>query len=267
MIYLSSQVGLGLTFFIYLIGIVALSLFLPVIGYRIYALYRSGYFLSRDGIRIKWGLRTEDIPIEDISWLYFQENLDSMVVFPHISLPGSVIGSRRNSSLGDVEFFASKKDELIFIGIINKTFAISPIGRDLFFQTFQDLFEAGSLFPIEAQSIHPSFLITQIFKHKPSFWMIISSVVLNLGLIFWTGIVINQQEFISLGFSPYGSPNEPVYSTQLILLPLISLFFLLFDFSYSLYFYRREKYTYMYMLLIASSLTTILVLLAQGMML
>ncbi|MDP3450613.1 MAG: hypothetical protein Q8R87_08525, partial [Anaerolineaceae bacterium] len=53
----------GILLVVYLLSVVVLFGLLPIAGYRGYALLNGVYSLKRDGLRIRWGLRAEDIPL------------------------------------------------------------------------------------------------------------------------------------------------------------------------------------------------------------
>ena len=42
---------------------------LPVVIYRAYSLLNARYIVERDGLRLRWGLRLEDIPLSAIEWV------------------------------------------------------------------------------------------------------------------------------------------------------------------------------------------------------
>ena len=42
---------------------------LPVVTYRAYSLLNARYIVERDGLRLRWGLRLEDIPLSAIEWV------------------------------------------------------------------------------------------------------------------------------------------------------------------------------------------------------
>ena len=72
-----------------------LSVFLlaptPLLLYRLYALLQASYTLERDGLRIRWGLRGEDIPLPRSEGP--GEFLLSPVLFYPATIPGRGLGS------------------------------------------------------------------------------------------------------------------------------------------------------------------------------
>ncbi|NMC78371.1 MAG: hypothetical protein GYA59_03330, partial [Chloroflexi bacterium] len=62
--FLLAQRQIASSYFVLLLLLsVALLLPLALILYRGYALLRANYILEREGLRLRWGLRSEDIPL------------------------------------------------------------------------------------------------------------------------------------------------------------------------------------------------------------
>ena len=62
-------------FLLYLITSVLVFLPFPFFLYRLISLLKAKYTISRDGVSIQWGLRTEDIPITEIEWMRLPDDL------------------------------------------------------------------------------------------------------------------------------------------------------------------------------------------------
>src|SRR5215216_2427602 len=137
---------------------------IPFLGYRAYALFKADYYIDRDSLAILWGLRVEDIPLTDIEWVRPASDLTNPLALPSFRLPGAVLGTRRHSDLGLVEFIASSPKNLILIATSKRVFAISPKNAAGLVQTFARATEMGSLMATEAKSVYPSFLITQAWE-------------------------------------------------------------------------------------------------------
>src|SRR6266496_3567500 len=214
---------------------------IPFFGYRAYALVRADYYIDRDSLTMLWGLRIEDIPLNDIEWVRPASDLTQPLLLPRFRLPGAVLGTRRHPDLGLVEFIASSSRNFILIATSRRIFAISPQNVSGLVQTFARATEMGSLMPTEAKSVYPSFLITEAWESGIARFLWISGLLLNLGLIVWVGILIPSFSRIPFGYNPFGAPNQTASSTQLILLPLISGFLFVVGVTAGLYFYRWER--------------------------
>jgi hypothetical protein len=232
-----SRAEFGSGFVIWLL--VALLGFAPVpfFGYRAYSLFRANYFLDRNSLALNWGLRLEDIPLNDIEWIRRVDDLTHPLKMPGFSLPGGILGLRRHPDLGVVEYLASESRKILLVATAKRIFAISPNNPDALMQTFARAVELGSLTPAEAKSAYPSFIITQAWEHGLVRFLWLSGSFLNIGLFIWVGTIIPLISRVSLGFHQ----TESVPATQLIILPIVSLFLFIGGWLAGLYFYRWDK--------------------------
>ena len=236
-----SQAQVGPSFVLYLMMALIASIPIPFLGYRAYALLRADYYIDRDSLAMLWGLRVEDVPLNDIEWVRPASDLTRPLLLPRLRLPGAILGTRRHPDLGLVEFIASTRRNLILIATSKRIFAISPRNAAGLVQTFARATEMGSLSPTEAKSVYPSFIITQAWDSPIARFLWISGILLNLGLIAWVGLLIPSLTQIPFGFNQFGVPNEIVPSTQLILLPLVSGLMFTVGVTAGLYFYRWDR--------------------------
>jgi hypothetical protein len=173
------------------------------------------------------------------------------------------LGIVRHQDLGAVEFLASDRDHILLVATIKRTYAISPDHAAAFLDTFRRATELGSLLPTESVSQYPSFLLSRAWDNLTARFLWISGLVLNLGLVAWVSFLVPTVNQVTLGFSPLGTPLEPVPSIRLILLPLLSAIFFITGLIAGLYFFRDEKEESLAVLVWASStLTSLLFLLA-----
>lgn len=258
----SLVVGSGFVFFIILI--VLLSILIPVVLYRGYALLHARYILERDGLRLRWGLRTEDIPLSQIDWVRQVNESGYSVQPPLFSIPGAILGERHVQNLGTVEFLASDLKKLILISTPQKTFAISPQNPRKFEVAFLRSFEMGSLFPIPSQSSRPAAFIQSALKDRYAKYLLPMNIGLLLLLWLVSGFVIMNNPQLPLGFSPQGLPLDLVPSQQLLLIPVLGLFVLIIDVIAGLFFFRQEEhYQLAYLLWIGGIITPTLLIISM----
>jgi len=247
---------------ILLILVAALTFFpLPFLAYRLYALMGASYSLSRDSLRLRWGLRIEDIPISEVEWVRTIHHLAAPLRLPRLRMPGSVLGARRQEGLGVVEFIASDEESLVLVATARRIFAISPQDTTNFVQKFARTMEMGSLTPASAKSLYPSFVVIQAWESLLARYLWLSGVFLNIGLFIWVSLLIPGLERIPLGFMPSGVPLEPVPGVRLILLPLISIFFFVLGWMVGLFFYRQPRHRPLSLMIWASGTMTALLFL------
>jgi len=249
--YYLSRAEVGPGFVIWLLAALLGFAPIPFFGYRAYSLFRANYILDRDSLALIWGLRVEDIPLNDIEWIRHVDDLTHPLKMPGFSLPGAILGMRRHPDLGVVEYLASESKKILLVATAKRIFAISPNDPTALTQTFARATEMGSLTPAEAKSAYPSFVITQAWEHIAVRFLWLSGLFLNIGLFAWVGVIIPLMSRVSLGFQ-----GESVPSTQLIILPIVSLFFFVLGWLAGLYFYRWDKERALAFIVWASSALT-----------
>jgi hypothetical protein len=235
-----STAALGLAFVMYLLlGLIAFAP-IPVLGYRAYALYRAHYRLDRDTLEIRWGLRDEVIPLADIEWVRPARDLTLTLAAPPVPMPGAILGLRRHSDLGIVEFLASSLRGLLLVGTAKRVYAISPAQPADFLDTFARAVELGSLREAQPTSLYPSFVFAHAWRSGWVRYLWLASLFLNLGLAAWISLLIPSRASVTLGYRPDRSPDA-VPSVQLVILPLVSVLLNLVSWLAGLFFYRWGK--------------------------
>ncbi len=233
--------GIGPLLIIYLLPALVAVVMVPTLAYRIYGLRTANYSLEREGIHIRWGLRVEDIPIDQILWILRREELEGNISLPRFRWPGALLGRRKISGLGDVEFLASSQSGLILIATDKRTFALSPANPELFLFTASQIMEMGSLAPIESRSIYPTSLMVRVWSSKLARLMLSASLVFSLGLLVWVSFIIPGRSQVFLGFQPDGSPGDSIPAGRLMLLPILNFIFVSLDFFLGLFMFRKQK--------------------------
>lgn len=213
---------------------------LPWLAYHLYALQNAVYLLDRDKLTLRWGLRLEQIPIADVEWVR-PAGAQTHAPHPPLHLPGLILGRRRHAPWGEVEFLASNAQNLLFVGSARRVYAISPANASAFLTAFRRVLESGSLIAAPAQSVYPSFVVAQAWHSPWARFCWTAAFLVNLGLLLWTGWLMASLPRVSLGFLPNLQPAEPVPGEYLLLLPVISLFFLFAGWVAGLFLYRRAE--------------------------
>jgi hypothetical protein len=214
---------------------------IPFFVYRAYALWRADYFMDRDSLTLYWGLRVEKIPLSDIEWMRPAEDLTNPLSLPPLPLPGGLLGMRRHADLVSVEFLASDAKRLLLVGTSKRTFVISPEDPAALTKTFARAVELGSLSPVEARSVYPSFVVAQAWGSGLARYLWLSALFLNIGLFVWASLIIPSTPRVALGPQFLGSELESVPSSQLIIFPVASFLLAILGWIAGLYFYRWER--------------------------
>jgi hypothetical protein len=240
MVRLAMVASQGVTSLVYFV--IALLLFLPIplLVYRISALLRAEYTISRDGIQLQWGMRQETLSIDDVDWIKIDREGKTQLNLPRFYWPGSILGVQPDEEFGEIEYLASSPNNLVLIKSRGKCYVISPPDAAQFIAVYQKALELGSLTPLLSRSVSPSFPLAKAWEIRPARYILLVGLFLNVALLVWVSLVVPQHETISLNFESPGLPAQEVPSGQLYLLPFIGLFFYVFDFILGWIYYRRE---------------------------
>ncbi|TAK10654.1 MAG: hypothetical protein EPO32_14465 [Anaerolineae bacterium] len=236
----ATRAPLGPVFLGALFSSLALALPLPLVAYRFAALLRSSYTVARDGIRLQWGWRAEDIPITAIRYVERAADLVTPLDLPTPRWPGSLVGLTRHPDAGPVEFLAAQADGLVLVGTEAGVYAISPANPDAFIDSYQTALERGSLSPLRPWSTRPSFLLAELWQERPVRAFMVAVILLNLTLFVWVGLAVPGLQSVSLGYLPSGSLQDAVAPGQLFVLPVASLLLALGGMLLAAAFHRRQ---------------------------
>lgn len=260
-----AEVQAGMAFLASIAPVALALMLVPFLFYRLLALHRSSYLLERDGIRLTWGLRSEDIPMDSVMWVGDAHDLGYHLPRPFISLPGSVLGTRTLPDGKPVEFLASSQRGVVVIITPQRAFAISPADPAGFLGSFRRLAEYGSLAPLEARSVFPQVLISRSWSDRWTRILLVGGLILALALLAWVSLEVPNHAQIALHLSPGGTfvPEDLVPGIQLMLLPVLNMAFFAADLVLGLYFYRHpETQPLAYLVWSSSVLASVLLLVA-----
>jgi len=257
--------SIGPLFLLYLLPALAALGAIPALAYRYYDLLNSSYTLEREGVRLRWGLRVEDIPIDNVLWVRPASELGTSLPLPRLRWPGAVVGTRMLAGAGEVEFMASQTRNLLVIATPGQGYAVSPADPEGFLLAFQRCTEMGSLAPMAPRSIYPTYLLGRVWRSRLARLQLLLGAGLSLALLVWVSLAVPGREQVHLGFTPTGAGGDLAPAVRLLLLPVLNTFFFLFDLLLGLFFFRREEsQAYSYMLWGSGVFTALLFLLATG---
>ena len=232
--FMATQETSGLNFLLNMLIALLSFLPLPLLGYRLYALLTASYTMRREGLMIRWGLRREDIPLNQIEWVRPADELGFRLPFPWLRWPGAILGTRRSNELGPVEFIAGNASNLVLIATTSKVFAISP--RDLkgFMVFFQKVNELGSLTRIEAQSTYPRVVIGRVWEDRLARFLLLGS--LGIGLAVLATVVIALPSLNNISWT---EPGSVAPAERLLLLPILGGLLWFFDLLLGTFLFRK----------------------------
>lgn len=239
---------------------------LPFVLYRGYSLLRARYVLDREGLRLHWGLRSEEIPLSQIEWIRAADEIAINLPLPFLYISGSIRASYEVEDMGPVEYMASDVDRLLLIATSQRIFAISPDNVNDFVYWFREAMESGSLSPMEYQSTMPDTFLSGVWHDRAARVLVLSGIVLSLTLLSIVSLIVPGIDEISIGYDATGSPLPPLSSQRLFLLPVLSLMIFAVDLIVGAYYYRNLR-PISYLIWGSGILTPLLLLLATWYML
>jgi hypothetical protein len=261
--WLSMDQEIGLYFILFLLAALLFLAPVPLIVYRAVALGRATYKLEREGLRLRWGLRAEDIPLNTIEWVRPASELGFHLNQPRFSWPGALLGFSKMAELGSVEFIAAEIDNLMLVATPTRIFAISPANPRTFMRTYQRASEMGSLSPMPAFSSQPAVFVRHVWRDPAARIPILTGIILTLALLIGTIVIMPTRPMVSLGFGPGGIPLPPMSVEKLLLLPMLSGSVLAVSIFTGLFYYRHEDQRMpAYMILTGSCMTPLLLLIS-----
>lgn len=206
----------GLDFLLHMVIALVLWAPLPLILYRLYSLISSSYTLRRDGLRIHWGLRREDVPLNDIEWIRPANELGFRLPLPWLRWPGAFLGSRKVPELGLVEYLSADVAHMLLVATPDKVFAVSPQDTGAFMMLFRQINEMGSLTPLEAQSVYPTLLIGHVWEDRRARLLVIIGFLVGLVLLAVDAIAVTRLDVVPWIGAEASAPAE-----RLLLLPVL----------------------------------------------
>jgi hypothetical protein len=259
----AAQSAIGIYFLLYLIPVLLALIFIPLIAYRTYALWRAYYLLERDGIYLRWGLREEIIPMDVVTWVRPSQELDISIPRPWFRWPGAVLGVRKLSDGTRIEYLSAKASHIILIATDDQLYAITPANKEEFMLAYQRFAELGSLTPLTPHSVYPANLLRQVWAASPARYLLLAGFVVAILLLVLVSLTVPSSLTISIGFNPDGTSTDQVPSVYLLLLPLLNGVFYFANVLFGLYLFRTaDRQTLAYLLWGSALFTGLLFLVA-----
>lgn len=221
--------------------LLALGVF-PWLSYCLYALHNATYTIERDGLRLHWGLRQEDIPIDQVQWVRPASDYGDRLPLPVLRWPGAVLGERRLADQRKIEYMADRSHDLVLVATRQHIFAISPSQPVDFISTYVRYAELGSISPLPAKSLYPAFLLARFWQDRSARALVLGGLFVTLML--WVRVILAIPGLAEIPWH-LTAPNqakELAPSLRLLLLPTLNLGAFVFDLVIGFFFYRRDEY-------------------------
>jgi hypothetical protein len=206
-----------------MLPLISLPLLLLIL-YRLYGLFTAQYSIDRNGLRVRWGLAYDDIPIQKLSRVEPAEAVGIKRVPPlGFWWPGLVLGKRRVEGLGEVEYFATRGPAgLLMVQSGDRFLAISPSDVDAFLKAVTDSLRMGALQSHEEISTRPNFALARLVSDRAALLLVVIGSLLPIAmfvyLLFTVGNIPGQ---VAFGFDTTGAIDTYAPPGRLLLLPMI----------------------------------------------
>jgi hypothetical protein len=238
---LATRAIVSLFFLVFLIPALIALVLIPIFLFRGYSLYRAQYILERDGLRLRWGLREEVIPMNAVRWVYPAHDWEYKLPRPRVYWPGAILGSRQIPDGVLVEYLAGDVHNLMLVATQGRIYAISPSNPQAFLSSFQSLAELGSLTPLSPRSAYAASLLNRVWDAKAARYLLLAGGIIAMLLLILVGAALPFRNTVSLGFQPDLTRRELVPSVQLILLPVLNFSIYMADLLAGMFFFRQGE--------------------------
>ncbi|MFN3308800.1 MAG: PH domain-containing protein [Anaerolineales bacterium] len=239
-LFLTFRTPIGLEFIFFLMAALVAAAFVPWAIYRWLALRGAVYLVERNGLRIRWGLRLEEIPMSSVRWVRLEADvrrqLGQRLPMPLGALPGAILGTRQLADKTVLDYLASDFKKMVLVATDERVFILSPEKVEDFLYLIQRLLELGTISPWQRRSQNPTFILGEIWRNRAARLLLGSGLISSLALLTWVSLLIPKLDEIYLGYFA----EEAAPAAFLLLLPLVNSFFYLVDAFGGLYFYRRS---------------------------
>ncbi|MCX8060948.1 MAG: PH domain-containing protein [Anaerolineales bacterium] len=230
---------IGWEFVFYFIAGIFAAGFVPWAVYRWFALRSAVYWIERNGLRIRWGLRWEELPMSSVRWVRSEvdvrRQLGRRLPLPWGALPGAILGTRQLADGTLLEYFASDFSTMVLVATDERVFILSPAKLEEFLYLMQRLLEFGAISPWQRRSQDPTYILGEVWRNPIARSLLVLGLLGSLTLMVWVSLLIPNLDEIYLSLAA----EEPTPSTYLLLLPLTNGFFYGVNALVGIYFYRR----------------------------
>jgi hypothetical protein len=216
---------------------------LILVVYRLYGLFTARYSIDRDGLKLRWGLAYDDIPIQQLARVDRAAafNLSEMPVYS-VWWPGLVIGKRHIEGLGEVEYFATRNPaEMVVVQSGDRLLAISPKNVDEFLNAVREALRMGALSTYEEVSTRPNFALARLGSDRVALLLVILGGILPVALFGYLLLVVGGiTGQVAFGFDTSGVVDTLAPPGRLLLLPMIGGASWFLDLFFGIWMYRTS---------------------------
>ena len=213
------------------IGLAVLTSFglLTLLGYWLYGLVDSGYFLDRNALIVHWGAMEQIIPIGQVERVVTGDQIEGRVSASGGMWPGHYVGYGDVPGLGQSLFYATARPQgQIFVVTHGIAYGVSPSDPEGFLQSLRRRLEMGPTQVVEQSSKRPAMLDWTIWRDQRGMALIglaVVSLFLLTALVFLAFPALPNSVPIHFGAS--GQPDRFAPRAYVFTFPVIGLLVLL----------------------------------------
>jgi hypothetical protein len=238
-----SRAGMSLVGFLLILAIVASLFVLTLLGYWLYGLLWSGFFVDRNALVIRWGPVTQVVPLEDVDGVLTGDQIKRITYYRGPLWPGMRVGYGEMEDVGATLFFATTAtSKQVVLTTPALAYALSPADQPAFLDTLRHRLSMGPTQSVEQASQQPVFLTWGFWSDRLGFALLTSAVVLLIALFGYIALRYpTLADLQPLHFDVGGLPDRWGTQAQVFTLPFIGLLALIANAGLGFLLYERER--------------------------
>jgi hypothetical protein len=238
-----SRAGISLVGFLLLLAIVVSLFVLALLGYWLYGLLWSGFFVDRNALVIRWGAVTQVVPLEDVDGVLTGDQIKRIKTYRGPLWPGMRVGYGEMEDVGSTLFFAATAtDKQVVLTTPALAYAISPADQSAFLETLRHRLSMGPTQSVEQASQQPAFLTWSFWSDRLGFALLTGAVMLLIALFGFIALRYpTLADLQPLHFDAEGLPDRWGTQAQVFTLPFIGLLALIANAGLGFLLYERER--------------------------
>jgi len=196
-----------------------------LLGYWLYGLVDSGYFLDRNALIIHWGPMEQIVPIGQVQRIVTGEQLEGRASASGGMWPGHYVGYGELPEVGPALFYATTQPRgQIYVVTPGIAYGISPADPEGFLRSLRRRLEMGPAQVVDQSSKRPGFLGWSVWRDRGGLALAGNGF---LSLLILTGLISLQfpslPGSLPLHFGVTGRPDRFAPRGYVFVLPLIGL--------------------------------------------
>lgn len=201
------------------------------------------YYLSRNGLVIRWGLAQQRIPLDHIQEIVPGHALPAPPTFIGLNIAGLRLGWGKLADYGRVKFHTTAAvAESLFVITPQQTYVISPSQPEQFLQAWQ---ARQSLGPTQRWSTGRQWgwpFNYPILTDRLAWWLLSLAFLTGLAQLgYLSSIFVDLPRSLPIHFDAFGLPDRIADKSTLLTLPTLGLAALALNGVLGILVYRWEK--------------------------